>query len=203
MIPAVENGFSFVYVLFGLIACFWGYRLFRGVLGLIGFIMGAYFGWLIAVSFSAGTVVAVIAAIAGGLVGSALFVSLYFVGVFLTGAVAGWLLGVMLTNISGNPLHVLLFLLLAVAGGVMAVVFQKWIIIFATSVVGAWYLVAGSFFLMGSGYTPMVMFRRPGNVVVFSGGSGMVIIICWAALAFSGVFFQFVSSRRRKGRAAE
>ena len=200
--PVAENGFAFFYVIFGLITCFWGYRLFRGVLGVTGFMLGAYLGWSLAASFTGGGgVLPLIAGIAGGLIGSALFVSLYFAGVFVLGAVAGWLVGVMLTSLSGNTMHVLLFGLLALTGAVTAVVFQRSIITVATAVLGAWYLVAGSFFLAGSGYSPMVMFRRPGDIVVFTGGAGMVILICWSALAFSGLSFQFLSSRRRRKEA--
>lgn len=199
MFPAAENGFSFFYMIFGLIACFWGYRLFKGVLGIAGFILGAYFGWTLTASYMGGSgVVPVIAGFAGGLIGGAVFVSLYFTGVFVLGAVAGWLLGVMLTSASGNTMHILLFSILALAGGILAVLFQRTIIIFATAITGAWYLTAGSFYLMGSGYTPMVMFKKPGNIVVFSGDSGMVILVCWAALSFAGIVFQYRFNRRCK-----
>src|SRR3970282_2022106 len=71
----------------GTIACFFGYRLFRVVLGIYGFVLGA----LIATSIvgPAETLPLVIAAIVGGLVGALVLNLAYFVGVALVGAAVG------------------------------------------------------------------------------------------------------------------
>ena len=74
----------------GLLSCLFGYRLFRFVLAIFGFILGA----LAASSVfgeGAGTAMA-IAAIVGGLVGAGLLLAAYFVGVALVGAGLGALL---------------------------------------------------------------------------------------------------------------
>ncbi|MGE5834794.1 MAG: DUF4203 domain-containing protein, partial [Acidobacteriota bacterium] len=68
----------------GLISCFAGYRLFRVVLGLYGFFLGA----MITTSTmgTANMWYLVLAAVVGGLVGAVLMVAAYFLGVGLVGA---------------------------------------------------------------------------------------------------------------------
>jgi hypothetical protein len=71
----------------GLLSCFFGYRLFKVVLALFGFIIGA----LAASSVfgeSAATAM-VIAALVGGLCGGLLMLAAYFLGVALVGAGVG------------------------------------------------------------------------------------------------------------------
>ncbi|MCK4537352.1 MAG: TMEM198/TM7SF3 family protein [Candidatus Krumholzibacteria bacterium] len=196
-----ENGFAFIYIMFGLLACFWGYRMFKAVLGLIGFILGAYLVGGLTASFMGGMgLVPLIAGVAGGLICGSLFVGLYFMGIFVLGAAAGWLFGVLITSMASNSLHILLFIILALVGGILAVTFQKTIIVVATAILGSWYLVAGSFFFMGSGYTPMITFRDPAGLSMSGDGPGIVIIACWLALAVSGMIFQFKYSKNSDDR---
>src|SRR5437016_4480635 len=68
----------------GILACFAGYRLFRVVLGLYGFVIGA-----MVTSQLMGTTnmwALVLAALVGGLVGAGLMIAAYFIGVGLVGA---------------------------------------------------------------------------------------------------------------------
>src|SRR5438034_954784 len=71
----------------GAIACFAGYRLFRVVLAIYGFIAGA----MIASSMMAGsnTVGMLVAALVGGVIGSVALFFAYFVGIALVGAGLG------------------------------------------------------------------------------------------------------------------
>src|SRR4249919_3494863 len=88
MLPAsLQTPAAIVLVAGGLLSCFAGYRVFRIVLGIYGFIIGA----LLASSFM-GTDQAlymVIAAIVGGLAGATILILAYFVGVALIGAGVG------------------------------------------------------------------------------------------------------------------
>src|SRR5581483_7772422 len=71
----------------GALACVAGYRLFKVVLALYGFIFGAMLASsTLAPSNTAGMV---LAALVGGLVGSAVFVLAYFIGSALVGAGLG------------------------------------------------------------------------------------------------------------------
>lgn len=197
----MENGYAFFFILFGLIACFWGYRIFKIVLGIIGFILGAYFVGGFAASYTGGVgIVALIAGLAGGLIGGSVFVTLYFIGIFFLGAIGGWVFGVMLTSTAGSGMHIILFIMLALGGGILAIFFQKLVIIVSTSLIGAWYMVAGAFTLMGSEFTPMVMFGYPSRFASFAEGPGIVMLMCWIALGVSGIVFQYRYSASRDKR---
>src|SRR5947207_2476329 len=71
----------------GAIACFAGYRLFKIVLGIYGFILGAMLASsMMGVSNTTGMIVA---ALVGGIAGAVLLVFAYFVGIALVGAGLG------------------------------------------------------------------------------------------------------------------
>jgi hypothetical protein len=133
----------------GVLACFFGYRLFKVVLGVFGFIIGALAASSI---FGAGdTTPMVIAAILGGLVGAALLLAAYFVGVALVGAGIGALLvNVIWTQIEGDP-HPAVVILFSVAGAVLATWLQRYVIILGTAFAGAWTLLVGVLAFMGDG----------------------------------------------------
>ena len=131
----------------GLTACFFGYRLFKVVLGVFGFIIGALAASSV---FGAGdTTPMVIAAIVGGIAGAALLLAAYFVGVALVGAGLGALLVNMIwTQIEGDP-HPAVVIVFSVAGAVVATWLQRYVIILATAFTGAWTMLVGGLALMG------------------------------------------------------
>ena len=131
----------------GLTACFFGYRLFKVVLGVFGFIIGALAASSV---FGAGdTTPMVMAAILGGIAGAALLLAAYFVGVALVGAGLGALLVNMIwTQIDGDP-HPAVVIVFSVAGAVVATWLQRYVIILATAFTGAWTMLLGGLALMG------------------------------------------------------
>src|SRR5918993_1496131 len=133
----------------GLTACFFGYRLFKVVLGVFGFIIGALAASSV---FGAGdTTPMVLAAIVGGIAGGALLLAAYFVGVALVGAGIGALLvNVVWTQVEGDP-HPAVVILFSVAGAVIATWLQRYVIITGTAFAGAWTLLIGALAVMGDG----------------------------------------------------
>lgn len=131
----------------GLIACFVGYRLFKFVLGIFGFILGA-----LAASSVFGvsdTTPMVIAAIVGGILGALLLLAAYFVGVALIGAGLGALAANLIwTQIEGDP-HPFIVVLFSVAGALLATWLQRYVIILGTAFGGAWTLIVGALAMMG------------------------------------------------------
>ncbi len=131
----------------GLLSCFAGYRVFRIVLGIYGFILGA----LLASSFPGvdQTWLMVIAALVGGLVGALILIAAYFVGVALIGAGIGALLANAIWASAGSEPHILVVILLAVAGALGALALQRYVIIVATAFGGAQTAVVGAAALLG------------------------------------------------------
>ena len=149
MLPAgLQLPAAVVLVLSGLLACFAGYRLFRVVLAIYGFILGAAIASSI-MGPGEGTAM-IVGAVVGGLAGALLLNLAYFVGVALIGAAAGALLlhAVWARFGTGDP-HVALVVGCAILGAVIATNLQRWVIILATAFGGAWTLIVGASALMG------------------------------------------------------
>ena len=70
-----------------MISCFAGYRVFRVVLGIYGFVIGALFASGLAGPENTFWMIG--AALAGGIVGALILIAAYFVGVALLGAGIG------------------------------------------------------------------------------------------------------------------
>jgi hypothetical protein len=183
----------------GLLACFFGHRLFRLVLGIFGFILGALWASsLVAPSNEVGTVVA---ALVGGALGSLILAAGYFVGVLIVGAGLGVFAAQLIwTQIGGDP-HPLIVILCAVVGSLAAWWFQRLAIILGTSFGGAWTAVVGTVALLGEPVS-----RRPQGSDVWilypanpSPGRPWVLA-AWVILALIGTVAQFNQRARKKKR---
>ena len=131
----------------GFLSCFFGYRMFKVVLAVFGFIVGA----LAASSVFGGNQATpmVISALVGGIAGAALLLAAYFVGVALVGAGIGALLvNVIWTQIEGDP-HPAVVIIFSVAGAVVATWLQRYVIILGTAFAGAWTMLVGGLAMMG------------------------------------------------------
>src|ERR1051326_5510316 len=85
MLPhAYELPAAIAFIVGGALACFAGYRLFRLVLAVYGFILGAMIAS--SVMGPTNTTGMIVAALVGGLVGALVLVFAYFVGIALAGA---------------------------------------------------------------------------------------------------------------------
>jgi hypothetical protein len=138
-----------VLVLGGALACFAGYRLFKFVLAIYGFIFGAMFASSMVAASSTGGMI--LAAIAGGLVGAAILTLAYFVGIALVGAGLGALVAhVAWQNFRTGDPPALAVIVLAVLGALGAMMLQRYVIIVATAFGGAWTLIVGGLAVGGN-----------------------------------------------------
>ena len=130
----------------GFLACFLGYRLFRFILLGYGLVTGAV---LVSQLNFPETWMVITAAIIGGLIGAALFLAVYFVGVAVAGAGLGVLaVHLVWTQRSDDP-HLLVIILMAIVGVFTALVFQRYVIIISTSFTGAWLSLVAVLALLG------------------------------------------------------
>lgn len=148
MLPAsYQVPAAIVLLLGGIIACFSGYRLFRIVLAIFGFIIGA-----LAASSVFGvsdTIPMVIAAAAGGLIGAGVLLAAYFVGVALVGAGLGALVANLAFSATDRDPHFAVLVLCSIVGAVLATYLQRYVIIIGTAFGGAWTLIVGAMALVG------------------------------------------------------
>jgi hypothetical protein len=132
----------------GAVACFAGYRLFRVVLAIYGFIFGAMF--VSSTMAPSNTAWMLGGALVGGLVGALTLVFAYFIGIALIGAGAGALLahsGWQYVR-PGDP-PVAAVIVLAVLGAIGAMLLQRYVIVLSTAFGGAWTLVLGAMTMNG------------------------------------------------------
>ena len=177
-------------IILGLLACFAGYRLFRLVLGVYGFILGA----LLASAFigAGSTWTLVLAAAAGGAAGALVLVVGYFVGVAIIGAG----IGALAVNLAWKPLggepHWAVVLVVAAVGAIAAMSFQRYVIILATAFGGAWTMLVGAAALMSG---PGARAASAGSDVWvvypnYTGPNGMWVYVAWIAIALTGTYVQ-------------
>ncbi len=149
MLPAsFQVPAAIVLVVGGLLACFAGYRVFRVVLGIYGFILGALLA-----SSAMGTdhtLWVIGAAVAGGVVGALLMVAAYFVGVALIGAGIGALVANVGWAAFGHEPGLIAVIVLSILGALGALMVQRYVIIAATAFGGAQTVIVGAAALMGS-----------------------------------------------------
>ena len=130
-------------VIGGALSCFAGYRLFKIILGIYGFILGAMLASsMVAASHTVGMIAA---ALVGGLVGALALMFAYFVGIALVGAGLGALIahvGWSYVGSGGDP-PPLAVILLALVGSLGAMLLQRYVIIVATAFGGAWTMIVG------------------------------------------------------------
>ena len=144
MLPhGYEQPAAIAVLLGGVLACFAGYRLFRVVLGIYGFILGA----MIASSVvgTSNTVGMIAAAIVGGLIGSLLLVLAWFVGVSLVGAGIGVLVAhIFWSQLASSDPPAIAVIAAAVAGALGAIFVQKYVIVAGTAFGGAWTIIVAA-----------------------------------------------------------
>lgn len=183
----------------GLLACFAGYRLFRVVLAIYGFILGALFGSSLAAATN--TAMLVVAAAVGGVAGALILLFAYFVGVALIGAGLGALVvNLIWTQVGGDP-HPLVVILMAVLGAIGALAFQRYVIIIGTSFGGAWTTIIGVLALVGDRAARNA--ARAGDVWVVSplGDGGTTWMLgAWLLLGVLGMAAQLgLTGKERRG----
>lgn len=140
--------FAIVLLIGGALSCFYGYRWFRTVLAIFGFILGALTAS--SVFGASDTAWMLGAAVVGGLFGAALLFAAYFVGVALIGAGLGVVLANLVLSATGGEPHFLMIVFAAIAGAVAAMYLQRYFIIVGTGFGGAWTLIVGAMALMGN-----------------------------------------------------
>jgi len=192
MIPASYTTLTAaIFVAGGLLTCFGGYRLFRFVLGLYGFMAGAI---LAASAFGSGnTWTLIMAILVGGIVGAIVMVVAYFVAVGLVGAaLAATLLNLGWRAVGGEP-PTLVVVIVCVVGAVVALRAVRYVVVCGTAIAGSWTFFVGATALLGNpkallaASVPDIWVVYPIELVP----ANMMVVVGWIALAIAGMVVQF------------
>ncbi len=148
MLPAsYQMPAAIVLLVGGIVACFFGYRLFRIVLAIFGFILGALAASSIFGMSDTGPMI--IAAGVGGLIGAGILIAAYFVGVSLIGAGLGATAANLIFATGDRDPHFLVVVFLSIAGATAAMYLQRYFIIVGTGFGGAWTIIVGAMAALG------------------------------------------------------
>ena len=188
MLPiAYQTPAAIVLLLGGLLACFAGYRLFKLVLGIYGFMLGALMASTAVGSAETWWMIA--AAIGGGLLGALILVTAYFIGVALIGAGFAALAVNLIWSQLGYDPHPAVVIVCAVIGAIGALALQRYVIIVGSAFGGAWTAIVGGLAMRPNASKTVedVWLAYPTGL----DAPRMWIIAAWIALGIAGVVVQF------------
>jgi len=167
---------SIVCVIAGFILTFFGYRLFKFALFVGGFFIGCSICFpLLSLYASIGFVFTVIVSIVSGFVLGLTLVYLVRFGIVLLGAILGFLLYVHLNALQNGGLvhpivgHYSLLAALPILGAILALIFQKALIIITTSFGGAFMIVGAYDYITLGGFSmvlPQVLNGQDAKIYV-------------------------------------
>lgn len=202
MLPAsFQTPAAIILLAGGLLSCFAGYRVFRVVLGFFGFVIGALL--TSSIMGTDQTLWMIGAAIVGGIVGALILVAAFLVGVALIGAGVGALVVNVIWASLGREPHIVVVIMFAIAGALAALALQRYVIIGATGLGGAWTAIVGGLALVGD---KMAVEATARNNVWLAYPMNPApgerwVIIAWLALGIVGVVVQLaVTSKGSKGK---
>ena len=199
MLPAsFQTPAAIVLVLGGLLSCFAGYRVFRVVLGIYGFILGA----LLASSFM-GTdqrLYMILAAVGGGIVGALVLIAAYFIGVALLGGAFGALAANVIWAAAEREPHAVIVIMFSISGALGALALQRYVIIVSTAFGGAWTTIVGAMALAGDRSAVNAAVRNDvwlAYPLAPAPGEQWVLVV-WIALGIAGAIAQLTVTAREK-----
>ncbi len=183
-------------ILVGVIECFFGYRIFRVILALTGFLFGSTLAGGVAYAFSSPSsqlILTLLGGVIGGLMGAGFMFWLYHCGLFLLGVFLGSTVGASLVALVGRPPSPVLVVGLGLAGGVAAILFQRLMIIVSTGFGGAWSAIFGIAFFAG-----IVDPRHLDRLYRISNRDLYPLLLAWVSLGSVGVLTQYRSPRKKQ-----
>jgi hypothetical protein len=173
----------------GLLSCFLGYRIFRLVLGIYGFVIGA----IVTSSLMepASSTMTALAMLGGGLLGALVLVAAAFVGVVLIGAASAAVLVHFAAAGLGSEPPALLLIAFTIAGALAALAAQHYVIVLCTAFGGAWLTVMGGLGLaLGqAGTAPSQVFSWSAYPLRPATGQGWAIWV-WLVVGLVGTLIQ-------------
>ncbi len=187
-----NNGAVALAIAVGTLYCFLGYRTLRLVIVLTGFLLAGAVAAALAAWISKGEMIAVgIAAVVGGLCGAVALGFLMRAGIALIGALGALVVAMHLTAGHEEPWIPWAVLGAGAAGGFLALLLRRTIVILATAAIGAWMTVSGVLYFWAGPGAP----GEPSEALL-AVREGWVALACWAVLAVAGAAAQFATRPR-------
>jgi hypothetical protein len=204
MLPAAyQLPAAILLVIGGIFSCFFGYRFFRLVLAIFGFIIGALAASSIFGASETGPML--IAALVGGVIGAAVLFLSYFVGVALSGAVLGAVVANIAFTVGDRAPNVFAVILCAAIGAAAAMYLQRYFVIVFTAFGGAWTIIVAAMALFGNQAAARAVAANDVWVLYPldpAPGQGWVPYV-WIVLGLAGAGVQLGITGGEKGRVVK
>ena len=172
--PDLYPWLSLACITWGVLDCFFGYKVFKVTLALFGALVGMGLAHALAQRFAVGQTVELISVIAGAMLGAGLAFLLYIAAVFVAGFGFGATLGVLLLANYHHMVAMLTGVVLGVIGGFLAVKVQRVLIILSTSLLGAFRAVLALMYFT-SQIDWLFYFRQPDQMPALIDNNGWML----------------------------
>jgi hypothetical protein len=186
----VISGFLFI---IGVLFCFIGYRLIKVNLFLIGFLVAGLLTYFILIAFIGNfdppwklyvvIAVSVVVAVIAGII----TILIYYIGMFLAGGTVGFLATWFILSaidIEFFQTHIYIPILISlgigIICGIFTLIFQKWLIIFGTSIIGGFMMMWGVDYFVELGQMMYFLFLFALHRSTLN--------LCWYSWAILGLF---------------
>jgi hypothetical protein len=206
---ATKDVIAIALIVLGGLFCFIGYRFFKYVLGLSGFLVGGLLGMAfylyIPVVGTMGDLGRYLTAAAAGAVGAVAFYFLfYYFGIFVFGAAAAMWAAMLALPMMSAEMRLLIVLGFGFVGGLLALLLRRQIVIIFTAAVGAVTMMSGIGYFYNwplSFYSLSLVRSFDGTFIpsLFDHSDGVLIIVLTTLLFFGGMMVQnFIPEKKRE-----
>ena len=183
----------------GVVVCFFGRKMFRTSLAIVGFVLGA--ATASSVFGLSDRMPMLIAGIVGGLIGAVILYTAYYIGVALVGGAFGAVACSLAFSMADREPPVFAVVLFAAAGAVAATYLQRYFVIVGSGVVGALMMIHGAIGLAGKEFGVSPSSSGVWVVVPFDPAPGQSWVpIAWGVLSLVGIAVQLGWTGGEKGR---
>ncbi len=189
-------------LIMGLLACFFGYKLLKVVLFMLGLLTGLYAGLMYGPTFLENPNHVWIASAVLGLALGILMNYVYKLGVFAMSAYVGMIISMASLQAMPEFQRWAVTLVVIFVFGIVGLILQKWTIKAATATLGAWHVIQTIFFLLKQ--SPYLFPWEPLKIEFSDASIENVIQQPWyfwvAVLVFAllGLQYQFRGPRKKK-----
>ena len=199
--PELYPWLSIAALAWGVLDCFFGYRVFKLTIALLGAVIGALLGQAGALALGLDSTGELAGMLLGALGGAGLAFLLYLAAVFMAGFGFGATLAVLLLAHFNHMVALLAAIVAGLVGGFAAVKLQKALLVLATALLGSFRaIVALTFFTAGLDW--MYYYRQPQQIpALIDGNAWMFPAILVLAAIGAMVQFEVGTSGGDNGKA--
>lgn len=183
------------FLIFGILLSFFGYKIFKICIAILGFIIGFIICYKITFFIFQKELHALILGIIGGLIIGIILFFLYFVSLISAGAILGLFVAYNILPKMDNILLIIFYIVFIISGSIFAFFLQKGIIIISSSFVGAYFIALSIIMLFGI-VTPQNIIEVFNLSYVLNIKTKLIFILLTLIFGFLSLFYQLKISKR-------